>query len=288
MVPAGGMRLRPMTIGDIIDETIKLYRRHFLAFVTAMAVSAVFQALFSIGLNLSISGADQRRGGPSVEQVLAALAVGLPLGMITALVYFVSTAAVIWLASEAILGRAADVSTALRLGLVRLPSLLGMGILYGLAVGLLFITIIGIPFAIYLGVGWALCYQANIIERRGATASLGRSSGLVGGFRWRVLGTSILMSILTSILISIPSALVGVLAGLGAVMSRNSEHGLATLIDIVNGIVSAASQALFTPLALITMTVLYYELRVRKEAFDLEQRAGEGTEPPTVPPAYPI
>jgi hypothetical protein len=276
-----------MTIGDIIDETIKLYRRHFLAFVTAMAVSAVFQALFSIGLNLSISGADQRRGGPSVEQVLAALAVGLPLGIITALVSLVSMAAVIWLTSEAILGRAADVSTALRLGLGRLPSLLWMGILYGLAVGLLFVTVIGIPFAVFLGVGWALCYQANVIERRGGTAALGRSSQLVSGSRWRVLGTWILTSILTWILLSIPSFLVGILAGLGAVMSSNSEHGVAILIDIVNGIVSAASQTLFTPLALIAMTLLYYELRVRKEAFDLEQRAGEETEPPTVPPAYP-
>jgi len=151
-------------------------------------------------------------------------------------------------------------------------------------VGLLFITILGIPFAIYLGVGWALFYQAIIVERLGGRAALSRSSGLVGGNRWRVLGTSILMSILTSILVSLPTVLVGMFTGAVAIATSVGERDATiTLMQDANGLASAVAQSLFGSLALITNTVLYYELRVRKEAFDLEQRAVPVDAPPQAP-----
>ena len=45
---------------------------------------------------------------------------------------------------------------------------------------------------------------------------------------------------------------------------------------MINAVVGAVAQALFGSLSWIAITVLYYELRVRKEAFDLEQRAEGG------------
>jgi hypothetical protein len=285
MMPSGGgMRLRPMTIGDIIDETIKIYRRHFLAFVTAMAVAAVTQAVLSVLIGLATVGLEEGRV-PSMDQLAAIGAISLPVLVLTVVAYLVSTGAVVWLASEAILGRSADVSAALRVGLGRSWSVIWASFLLGLACGLLTITIIGIPFAIFLGVGWSLYDQTVVIERRGGGSALTRSSTLVSGHRWRVLGTVILLSILTSILISIPTALVGAATGMVSIASSATGSGaVSAVIQVINALASAAAQALFGPIGLITMTVMYYELRVRKEAFDLEQRSEPSGE--TSPPQY--
>jgi hypothetical protein len=47
------------------------------------------------------------------------------------------------------------------------------------------------------------------------------------------------------------------------------------LHQLLNGVLNGLAQAIFLPLAPIAQTLLYYELRVRKEAFDLEQRLSE-------------
>ena len=90
MVPSNeGMRLRPMTIGDVIDETIKIYRRHFLAFVMAMAVSAVLQAVFTIGISVGSAGLTQGRVPPA-EQIAAVAAIAVPGGLLVGFAYLLS------------------------------------------------------------------------------------------------------------------------------------------------------------------------------------------------------
>lgn len=282
MMPAssGGMRLRPMTVGDIIDETIKLYRSHFLAFVTATGVFGVAQAVYSIALN-SLTIQFQGGRAPSVGQIGTLLAIAIPGGILLAGGSLWSYAAVVRLAAEAILGRPLDVGEAYRAAISRTLSFIWVGILIGIPVVLLALTIIGIPFAIYLGLGWSLTYQAIMIEGLRGRDAMRRSSFLVGGFRWRLLGISLLMSILVSILASVPSAIV--LGTVGAVSFARNPAGGDTVLQVVNALVGAAAQALFGSLAWIAVTILYYELRVRKEAFDLEQRAADEGPPASFP-----
>ena len=284
MMPSqtGGMRLRPMTLGDIIDETIRLYRRHFVTFFTAMGVYAVVQAIFTIAVNLMSVDFNGGRT-PSMAQILTLVSIAIPSGILVAIGGLWSSAAVTKLASDAILGRPLDVGAACRFALERTLSLIWAGFLIGLVVVLLGITIIGIPFAIYLGLGWSLVYQAVLIERLGGRAAMRRSSGLVSGYRWRVFAIGLLLTILVSILVSIPTTLVGVATGVSAAVSKSS--GVMGIAQVVNSLVSAAAQALFGSLNWITTTVLYYELRVRKEAFDLEQRATDGEPAASLPPA---
>jgi hypothetical protein len=84
---------------------------------------------------------------------------------------------------------------------------------------------------------------------------------LVNGSWWRVFGILLLIGILVSIFASIISYpllflslwLFGHVAG-----------------QIVSGILNFCIYALITPVSLIAYTLLYYDLRIRKENLDLE------------------
>lgn len=281
--PGGGIRLRPMGIGDLLDETFKVYRRHFLSFVIATALVAVPVALLSMALNLAV-GQGVSQGRIDSTDDLVAFGVGAMLvGLAGGLGYLLSGAAAVRLASDAVLGRRLDVGAAYRGVVGRILALLWAGFLVSLATMLLAVTIIGIPVAIYFGIGWAVYTQAVVLEGLGGRAGMRRSGALVDGHRWRVLGVSVLMSILVSILISVPSALVA--AMMGAVVAFAETPGTRALLEVVNAFMSAVGQSLFGSLAWIMTTLVYYELRVRKEAFDLEQLAARAEDPPP-PPAY--
>ncbi len=99
--------------------------------------------------------------------------------------------------------------------------------------------------------------------------------------------------ILMTILISIVQAIfIGLLAGVVSVSDNEIARAVADAVG------QTAASALTTPLSAAVLTVLYFDLRVRKEGFDLEllaERVGlaeppEGglrPAPPVAPPPRP-
>jgi hypothetical protein len=97
------------------------------------------------------------------------------------------------------------------------------------------------------------------------------------------VGILILVAILTGIVQGV------IVAFLFGVVSVTGNEVAGAIADAVG---QTASAALTTPLSAAVLTVLYFDLRVRKEGFDLElmaRRLGAGPEvtdagPPTWPP----
>ena len=290
-----GMRLRPLEIGDVLDETFRIWRRHFLSFTVAMAVVVVPITLLGTALSLAFGlqpgfqgafgSTFDRPGGPSVEQIAAFVVVILVVAVVGSIGYLLSTIATVQLASNAILGREVDVRAAYREAARRSGAVVVSGILSGLAVGLLVLTCIGIPFAVYLGLGWSVAIPAIVAERLGGMDGLRRSWGLVSGHRWRLLVVFLLLGLIAWLLVSIPSGLASFLT-VPVVLLVEDNLALVGAANVVSSLVSAAGQSLFGGLSLITATLVYYDLLVRREAFDLQQRV-ETLEapPPAVPPA---
>jgi len=83
-------------------------------------------------------------------------------------------------------------------------------------------------------------------------------------------------------LMSIPG---GIIAALSAGVVALSDGNLVVQMgmQIVQTIAQAAGQTLFTPIGYIMATLIYYDLRIRKEAFDLQQRLPQA-EMPQYPP----
>ena len=145
--------------------------------------------------------------------------------------------------SGQILGEPIRVPRAYSFAVNRFGAMLGASILVGLAVILMAITIIGIPFAIYFGVRWLFVMQTASLERCGPVSALARSSNLVRGNWWRVFGILLLVAILLAIANAIASAVLG-------------------LVPYVGPMVVAV---LFGPVWMIAQTLLYHDLRVRKD-----------------------
>ena len=86
------------------------------------------------------------------------------------------------------------------------------------------------------------------------------------------------MLVLVAILTGIVQAIfLGILAGLVSVTGNEVAQAVADAVG------QTVSSALTTPLSAAVLTVLYFDLRVRKEGFDLELLARRlGVEPGTV------
>ena len=122
----------------------------------------------------------------------------------------------------------------------------------------------------YLGCSWLVAPVIVVVEKMGPIAALGRAWGLSGGNRWRILGIQVLLFILNLVLSLLIGGLFGGLVAAGA---QGGTPGQLGVTSIVQSIVNLASTIIWAPVEWIAFTVLYYDLRVRKEAFDLQLAA---------------
>jgi hypothetical protein len=106
--------------------------------------------------------------------------------------------------------------------------------------------------------------QTVVLEGCPALAGLRRSWQLVQGSARRALGIVVAAEILTFLIARVPQGLLFVFA---VRISTLSDY---TLISLVFGSIAFVGQILLRPILLAIFTVFYYDLRVRKEAFDLE------------------
>lgn len=128
------------------------------------------------------------------------------------------------------------------------------------------LTLAGIVIAVWLGVRWFSAAFAVVIEGKGPIVGLGRSWNLVTGSWWRVFGIALVIGIVlivVAMVISIPIGIIGGIAG-------GVEGG-----TVVGSIAGAIATIVVTPFAYIADTLLYFDLRVRKEGFDLDALAAE-------------
>jgi hypothetical protein len=113
-----------------------------------------------------------------------------------------------------------------------------------------------------------LATQAIVLEGHGPLAGLARSWRLVGQSFWRSLGIVILVFLFASIvsfIVQLPALLV--LTFTGAILNNP------VLYQSVNLLVAYLALIVVLPFQFIIFTLLYYDLRVRKEGYDLELMA---------------
>jgi hypothetical protein len=312
--------LRPMSTGQLLDHTFALYRKNFLLFVgiaTVGPAAGVLFQLFTVGANV---------GSPfSNSSNVAASAAIARLGLLMVFGYLVllagmaiSHAATVKAVAAVHLGRETTIVGAYRALRGRIWSLFGTGGLILLWMALWMVVaifaavivmiplslaiaaagrtgapgpaaaivtgIIGIVTVVLVFVGfiavyvrYALAIQACVVEDLGPRASLRRSIQLSKGSRRRVVAIYLVFAILSLIL----GFGLGALAG-GAGSMLHNKIAAAVLIYLASFIAGS----LTGPLATIGLSLLYYDERVRKEAFDL-QLMMSSLDAPSLPGATP-
>lgn len=244
--------LRPLTVGEILDTSFSLYRRHFAALATV--------ALVCTGVPLVLRLFLEASGG-----VFSNLALTLLYALSLVVLSLVATGATVFIVSESYLGRPITAREALNRAAPYLGRILVCSLLMTLAVGLGFLLLM-IP-GIILAVGLALAIPAVVLEpRSSASAALSRSWELTRGARWRMFGLGLTLLVLLYIPVL---AITGLLA-LVLPQATGESFGPASISTVAALAVGGVVQMFIYPLFYCVLTVAYYDLRVRKEGFDLE------------------
>jgi len=297
--------LRPMGLGEILDLAITLYRRNFLTLAGISAIVSipllilqVIAALFALPSNLFgftgnatsssySTGMLVYFGGFALISILSSIARIYEAGAMAAAV------------SSSYLGRAITIRHAygqslrrwiplflssLFIWLVVLVCISPFIAMFSLSIAssltgttnstasmvaafsILCLCVFSIPlllFWIYLGTRLTFYTQAIVLENSGARSGLGRSWRLVKNSFWRVWGTMFILGILINILTLVPTYAVQ----FGATFIFPGSIALST---IANSTINTIISILITPIQFAVMTLLYYDLRIRKEGFDLQ------------------
>ena len=131
------------------------------------------------------------------------------------------------------------------------------------------VMLVSLVAVVIFGIYMVAVMPAIIVEGHRARGALSRAAQLLSGSRWRVLGHVIVYSLTVLglwFVLSIPLFFMGLAA------AADSQSFLATALGVIlNGIVSV----IVAPVTLIATTLLYYDLRVRKEEYDLNRLSQE-------------
>ena len=240
------LSLRPRSAAELIDAAFRMYRQYFSGFVTLSAL--VYLPAFVLGVIVG-------RMAPLIEDMEP----GPTLGLLGALIlmgcwYAIMEAALCIAASDRYLGREIEPGRALRDALSRAGSLIPAKLWTWFVMfwGFFFLIIPGVYFfARYFAIP-----QTMLFERVGFGEGLRRSRQLSKGEKWKAI-KSLGMIWLIFIAISM---------GIGLTLAPAPGTSPSILSQLFSSVVSIVTY----PLVPITATLLYYDVRIRREGFDIE------------------
>jgi hypothetical protein len=282
------VRLRVMPLGELLDETFKLYRRHF----TVIAGVALIIILPNLILSL-VSGSYRANPISYLQNVvqnvnnpdeLARIQArqdeytSSPLYLlsfpIAALLLPFSLGALYRAATSLAAGNLETIGSVLAGTARRYFALWGI-VLLGALVVIGGAAIVTIPVVFWVLVRWSVAIPALFAEGIGPVKALGRSWNLVRDNWWRTFGILIIVTIMVSLIQTGLATLFGGVAALAPGLSDDIRAGVVTTVTtLVDALVGAIQP--------IAITMLYLDLRVRKEGLDLDQlarQAAPGTAP---------
>ena len=268
--------LRPLSLGELLDRTFFLYRRNFLLFIGIAGIPY----LFLLGMSL----------GPILVLVLApvrlassAMAAGAVVGIILLIASFLvamlfSVGATVFAVAEIYSGHPATIRGSFRLVRGKVGTILGVMILSMLYVfgGFLLLIVPGIILMCRTPAATA----AALIEDLGPVDAIRRSLDLTKGFAGRAF-----MIILLTAALNMGVAAVLQLPFFFLIAVSAKQPQLVILWTVLMQVGSVLGSVIVTPVSTIGFALYYYDLRVRKEAFDLQmmmQAIGGSPLPPPI------
>lgn len=253
MNPSTLPRFEPMTTGVLLDRAFRLYTGNFALMLGIAAAAYVPFYLIMLVIESTLGG-----NLPAHERGLSALLFQLVFVILWASIAFpIATGATTFAISERYLGKEITIGAALRRGLSNLWSLSIAQITATIRV------MFGLLLLIVPGILWALSYSLVVpvisVEGEKALPSLRRSRDLIKGYRGKAFCILLVVNLLQLALMGG----VGLIAGM---LFSSETPGGSILASAVNNLLSIV----FAPLGIIAAILLYYDMRIRKEGFDLE------------------
>lgn len=256
------LALRPRSSTEIIDLAVRLLRRHFRPMFTIAVVSVLPGLLVQLGFLLTT-------GGNVAASTGAGAAIGGPANFIVGSLVL---AALVNYADDVLRTGAGDVGSAFSRAGQRLPAVLGSSLLSALAILVGFILLV-VP-GVYAAVRLSTALPAVAVEGAGAVESLRRAWARGEGHVGHTFVTLLLLGLVALVffvIIGIVATVAGVVGALAVRGGSSGGSGVVTFVltQVVTALVTAALYPLYTN----TLLLLAYDLRVRREGYDVEAMA---------------
>jgi hypothetical protein len=251
--------LRPLNTGELLDRTFSLYRSHFALFVGIFALPNLCVLAYQ-GLVLAIQSP-----GTDIVNALLAAAWGFGAILLSLVVSSASQAATVVAVSNVHLDRPAGVMDSFLKVKGQIFGVIWLSLAVGFLVGLACLALI-VP-GILLALRWSLAVPAKVLENKDVGDAMSRSAELSQGNRGRIFVIwflFIVLSIGVSMLLQWPIQVAAGASAKGALQYVGIGWRVASLVA------TFIAQCLVGPLATIALSLVYYDERVRKEAFDLQ------------------
>jgi hypothetical protein len=234
--------LRPRSATELVDAAFQLYKREPLQFIVALGIIYVPWMIVSALLGLD---------NPTE---ITYLSVALIAGFGGIFVYTLASGVTTVLADDVYFNRQPNIGRAFSLVGRRLFPLVVTMLASSLAIGLGLLLLL-LP-ALYMIARYFAVVQLVMLEGLGANGSLRRTADLSKGHKRHILNTLGLV------------AIVNIAIGIGVSM-------VASMIPstIIRLVLQTIVSTLVYPMFGITATLLYYDVRIRKEGFDIEYLA---------------
>jgi hypothetical protein len=251
--------LRPLSTGELLDRTFSLYRSHFGLFVGIFALPyLVVLAYQGVGLVF-------QSGTPQLSNVLMSAVWSLGALFLILVVSAASQAATVVSVSNLHLDRPASVMDSFSTVKGEILGVVGLSTIVALAAGIACLALI-VP-GVLLFVMWSLAVPTKVLEHKGIFDSMSRSMELTKGSRGRIFVIGLLIVVLAiavSWLLQWPVLIAAGLSLKGGMQRMTIGWQVALLI------VEFVSRSLVGALSTIALSLVYYDQRVRREAFDLQ------------------
>jgi len=231
-------RLRPRSTSELIDVLFALLREHYLAFLTITAVGLLpVVALIALYFGIATEGVPN-------WWLIGLIALAAVVGLV------VTQGALILAGSDAYLHDRVDVEETLRRAVRQAPTTFFAYVISFavIMVGYLFLLIPGIYAA---GAMFALPAIA-LLEDVSPTAAVGRSFSLTKGRKLAILGSLFLVGLISGIVRMVAGMFGGIVGPMTGVWAQ------------------AAAFLALHPLTTLMAVLLYYDVRIRAEGFDLD------------------
>jgi hypothetical protein len=285
------LELRPRSVTEIVDVSFQQMRQNYLPLVTLALAAQIPLVMMRIG-GARMGLLPERVGalptgwfgmtGATITFLVAAFLVLLVITLVL-------QAAITSAASEGYLGHAVVPAAAVGRATSRIWTIIGAGLtlavfvggialafavlipvfaalkLGGLATGLLGVACFAL--FIYAAFRIAVLYPVVMIESNGPVQSISRTWSLGAGHVWHIFLTILLAFI---IYVGVFMVVVFVVSMLGGIITPLADMNFQAILQ-------SAGSALVQPFFAVATVVLYYDLRIRKEGFDLDmmsQRLG--------------
>lgn len=290
------LALRPMSTSQVLDRTFSLYRQNFILFagIAALAPACLLVVRFVM---LALGRSNNVGVAAMVAAGIAAVLAVIALFILWLVAHALASGATVYAVSRLHLGNSTSIKEAYQLirpyvgrivGIVVLIFLAIMGVVLiagiivgamvlssrgaggpGIAMGfMIFIVVIAALIAILIvSAKFALSVPACVIERLGAVDSMKRSSQLAQGSILRIVLVSILAALISfalSMVLSIPY-----FVGVGLAVTNKDPNSILPFL-MWQHVAEFIASSLAFPVATIAVALIYYDERVRKEAFDLQ------------------